>query len=66
MGLMSGGESRFAKKEKKGMRQRGRCWKEKFRDLEKFLRQRELGKSGDSEKMRRMQIGSLKAKEEFK
>ena len=51
MGLMSGGESRFAKKEKKGMRQRGRCWKEKFRDLEKFLRQRELGKSGNSEKM---------------
>ena len=66
MDLMSGGESRFAKKEKKGMRRRGKCLKEKFRDLEKIFRQRKLGKSRDSEKTRRMQMGSLKAKEEFK
>ena len=35
MGLMSRGESRFSKKENEGMKRRGRCLKEKLKDLEK-------------------------------
>ena len=63
MGFTSGGESRLAKRKRK----KGSFGSlKKAGGLEKVLRQGKLEKSGVSKRAQRMQMGSLRAKEEFK